>query len=82
MLRVKRFIMAGLVGAAIAMSTVGGALAFHPGVNNNPDHELPQGPHITACQNQGGAQNPNGEGVFNAIAVGGMVHCEEDGALD
>ncbi|PIS17213.1 MAG: hypothetical protein COT59_01915 [Candidatus Nealsonbacteria bacterium CG09_land_8_20_14_0_10_42_14] len=47
----------------------GFALAFHPGQNKNGD--VPQGPHQTACDNQGR------QGIDVAIANGGMVHCEE-----
>lgn len=80
----RRLIAAALVGGALALSTVAGAFAFHPGVGNgnNPNHEMPQGPNIIACQNQGGALNPSGKsaslggwGVHNAIDRGGMVHC-------
>lgn len=74
---IRKAIAAALVAGALALSAVGGAAAFHPGVNDNPDHELPQGPKLVACENQGGAENPSGQGVFNAIDRGGNVHCEE-----
>ncbi|MBS3071290.1 hypothetical protein J4407_03250 [Candidatus Pacearchaeota archaeon] len=44
-------------------------LAFHPGQNKNG--EVPQGPHQTACDNQGR------QGINIAIENGGMVHCGE-----
>jgi len=74
---IKRLLAAGIVGAALAVSMVGGALAFHPGHNDNPTHEMPQGPNLIACENQGGDQNPNDMGVFNAIDHGGEVHCQD-----
>ena len=66
----RRIFAAVLVGGALALSTVAGALAFHPGVDNPndpPGHFLPQGPKEIACLNQGGAENPSDQGVFNAI---------------
>ena len=77
----RKIFVAVLVGGALALSTVAGALANHPGHNDNPDHEMPQGPNVIACQNQGGDLNPSGHdvnggwGVYNAIDRGGMVHC-------
>ncbi|MEX0801104.1 MAG: hypothetical protein WD379_07805 [Dehalococcoidia bacterium] len=58
----------------MALGTVAGAVAFHPGVGNgnNPDHDMPQGPNVIACEN--GLDNPSGKaasdggwGVYNAI---------------
>jgi hypothetical protein len=80
----RRWIIATLVGGILALSTVAGAFAFHPGVGNgnNPDHEMPQGPAAIACEKSFG--NPSGHvvgddgwGVYNAIDHGGMVHCDE-----
>ena len=77
----RKIFVAVLVGGVLALSTVAGALANHPGHNDNPDHEMPQGPNVIACQNQGGDLNPSGHevndgwGVYNAIDRGGMVHC-------
>lgn len=72
---IKRLITAGIVGAALAGSVVGSAAAFHPGNADGSPPEVPQGPNHIACLNQGGAANPNGMGVINAIARGGQVHC-------
>ena len=86
-----RRVIVPIVAGAIALSAVSGALAFHPGVGNgnNPNHDMPQGPNVIACENQGGLLNPSGKtapgapsgawGVFNAIDRGGMVHCERVG---
>jgi hypothetical protein len=82
MLAIRKIVAAGVVAGALALSAVAGAAAFHPGVNDNPDHELPQGPKLVACENQGGALNPTGQGVFNAIERGGNVHCDEGGFPD
>ena len=77
----RKMFAAVLVGGALALSTVAGAFAFHPGHNDNPSHEMPQGPNHIACENQGGDLNPSGHdvnggwGVYNAIDRGGMVHC-------
>jgi hypothetical protein len=76
---VKRVFAAGIVGAALAVSMVGGAAAFHPGNADGSPPEVPQGPNLVACLNQGGAENPNGMGVINAIERGGQVHCRPDG---
>ncbi|MDP2673689.1 MAG: hypothetical protein Q8Q00_02145 [Dehalococcoidia bacterium] len=66
----RKMFAAILVGGALALSTVAGAMAHDPG-NDNPDFPpgqfLPQGPKLIACENQGGALNPSGQGVFNAI---------------
>lgn len=78
MSRLGRLCIAMVVGGALAISAVAGAFANHPGHNDNPDHEMPQGPKLIACENQGGALNPNGQGVFNAIEHGGNVHCDDD----
>jgi len=43
--------------------------AFHPGQDKNG--EVPQGPHQTACDNEGR------QGVDVAIENDGLVHCEE-----
>jgi len=81
---VRRLFIAAFVGGILALSTVAGAFAFHPGVGNgnNPDHEMPQGPATIACENS--LNNPSGHvvgddgwGVYNAIDQDGMVHCEE-----
>ncbi|MEX0800644.1 MAG: hypothetical protein WD379_05450 [Dehalococcoidia bacterium] len=72
---IRKLIAGAVVAGALALSAVAGAAAFHPGVNDNPDHELPQGPKVVACENQGGEENPSGEGVFTAIDAGGNVHC-------
>jgi hypothetical protein len=75
-------ITAALVGGLLALSTLAGAFAFHPGVGNgnNSDHDMPQGPNTIACSK--GLDNPSGKsasgggwGVYNAIDRGGMVHC-------
>ena len=79
----RKMFAAVLIGGALALTTVAGAFAFHPGVGNgnNPDHDMPQGPNRIACENQGGDLNPSGHdvnggwGVYNAIDRGGMVHC-------
>lgn len=71
----KRMVAAGIVGAALAGSIVGGAAAFHPGNADGSPPEVPQGPNHRACLNQGGIQNPSGMGVINAIERGGQVHC-------
>ena len=83
----RKIFTAVLVGGVLALSTVAGALANHPGHNDNPDHEMPQGPNVIACENNA-APHPSGKGVdvypppgddgwgvYNAIARGGMVHC-------
>ena len=75
-----RRMFAALVGGVLALSTVAGALAFHPGVDNPnepPGHFLPQGPNAIACDNNA-TQHPSGQdvvtdndgsgwGVYNAI---------------
>ena len=89
----RRIFAAALVAGALALSTVAGAFADHPGIDNptlpagggttGQGHEMPQGPKLIACENQGGALNPSGHdvndgwGVYNAIDNGGMVHCVE-----
>ena len=69
-----------LIGGALALSTVAGAMAYDPG-NDNPDfppgHFLPQGPKQIACDNNA-TPHPSGHdvitegdgsgwGVYNAI---------------
>lgn len=71
----KRIVLAAVVGLSLAGGVVGGASAFHPGNSDGSPPEVPQGPNHRACENRGGAENPNGKGVFNAIAHGGQVHC-------
>jgi hypothetical protein len=73
----KRLMAAGIVGAALAGSLVGGAAAFHPGAADGTPPEVPQGPDQVACDNQGGFDNPSDMGVINAIEQGGQVHCFE-----
>jgi len=92
----RRIFAAVLVGGALSLSAVAGAFANHPGIDNptlpagggdtGQGHEMPQGPKLIACENQGGALNPSdhdatsgGWGVHNAIDQGGMVHCERNG---
>ena len=55
--------------ARIRVDKASFAFAFHPGQNRNGT--VPQGPHQTACDNQGR------QGIDRAITSGGMVHCEE-----
>ena len=62
-----------VVTGVFAMN-VGAALAFHPGQTRSGD--VPQGPHQTACENQGR------QGIDRAIARDGMVHCEPVGDPD
>jgi len=77
----RKMFVAILVGGVLALSTVAGALAFHPGVDNPndpPGHFLPQGPAAIACDNNA-TEHPSGQdvvtdndgsgwGVYNAIA--------------
>ena len=78
----RKMFAAVLVGSALALSTVAGALAFHPGhgngnTNEPPGHFLPQGPNAIACENNA-SPHPSGQdvltdndgsdwGVYNAI---------------
>ena len=65
----KSAIILGLVAVLVLVAFVSvTALAFHPGQNKNG--EVPQGPHQTACDNEGR------QGIDVAIANDGMVHCE------
>ena len=50
--------------------TAAPAFAFHPGEDR--DGTVPQGPHQTACDNEGRG------GIDEAIERGGAVHCEEE----
>jgi len=46
------------------------ALAFDPGAGGGPEPRVPQGPNAVACANRGQ------QGIANAAAHGGRVHCE------
>ena len=82
MTKLRIRILAALFTALLAVATLTTALAYDPGVINGPEPRVPQGPNLVACENQGGAGNPSGEGVFNAIARGGQVHCRDGGGPD
>ncbi len=62
--------MTVILGAIFAL-TASFAFAFHPGQDR--EGTVPQGPHQTACGNEGR------QGIDKAIENGGMVHCNEDG---
>ena|SRR3989344_8041425 len=70
----KLLLLAVIMGVIFAL-TASFAFAFHPGQDKNGT--VPQGPHQTACNNQGRDGNGQGRGIDHAIASGGMVHCEE-----
>src|SRR3989338_11348112 len=70
----KILLFATVLGLTL-MLTASVAFAFHPGQNRSGD--VPQGPHQTACDNQGRDGNGQGRGIDHAITSGGMVHCEE-----
>ena len=72
---VKKLLMLAVVAGAIFALTASFAFALHPGQDRNGD--VPQGPHQTACDNQGRDGNGQGRGIDHAITSGGMVHCEE-----
>lgn len=91
MITLRRSVAAIFVGGVLALSTVAGAMAHHPGVDNptlpagggetGAGHEMPQGPKLIACEinadeHPSGMTTGDGWGVFNAIEQGGMVHCE------
>ena len=66
----KSAIILGLIVVLVLVAFVSvTVLAFHPGQNKNG--EVPQGPHQTACDNEGR------QGVDVAIENDGLVHCEE-----
>ena len=71
----KILLFATVLGLTL-MLTASVAFAFHPGQNRSGD--VPQGPHQTACGNQGRDGNGQGRGIDHAIASGGMVHCEPE----
>lgn len=64
----KRLLIAIVTATVAVLLTASVAFATHPGQNRNGDQ--PQGPHQTACENQGR------QGVDVAIGSGGSVHCE------
>ena len=82
MTKLRIRILAALFAAMLAVTVLTTALAYDPGVINGPEPRVPQGPNSVACENQGGAGNPSGKGVFNAIARGGQVHCWDGGDED
>lgn len=63
------FLFVFILGATLAL-TASFAFAFHPG--EDKDGTVPQGPHQTACDNEGQ------QGIDKAIANGGLVHCDDD----
>ena len=71
----KILLFATVLGLALALAA-SVAFAFHPGQNKSGD--VPQGPHQTACGNQGRDGNAQGRGIDHAIASGGKVHCEPE----
>jgi len=65
----RKISTAVLVGGVLALSTVAGALAFHPGIGNPgdpPGHFLPQGPAAIACDNNA-TEHPSGQDVVTDI---------------
>ena len=62
--------LALIVGVAVFAAMTVSAFAHHPGEDR--DGTVPQGPHQTACENQGEG------GIDEAIENGGAVHCEEE----
>lgn len=63
----KLFLLAIVIGVMFAM--MGNfVFSFHPG--RDRDGTVPQGPHQTACDNEGR------QGIDKAIANGGQVHCD------
>lgn len=64
----KKFLLLIVVAGAIFALTASVAFAFHPGEDRNGN--VPQGPHQTACDNEGR------QGVDVAVTNGGAVHCE------
>ena len=72
---VKKLLLPVVIVGVIFALTASFVFAFHPGQDKNGT--VPQGPHQTACNNQGRDGNGQGRGIDHAIASGGMVHCEE-----
>lgn len=64
----KKLLMLAIIMIAIFALTASFAFAAHPGEDRNGT--VPQGPHQTACDNEGR------QGIDEAIANDGAVHCD------